>query len=110
LYAEGALLLQVKDRVEGELREDLATLKPEESAVLSRLEGRLNRDLKTGLDESVKEMDKRTGMPSQSVTKNGGSSAPCLGPKRLSPTEGCDSNRIRQTLADRSQNGLSFEV
>jgi hypothetical protein len=23
---------------------------------------------------------------------------------------GCDSNRFRQTLADRSQNGLSFEV
>jgi hypothetical protein len=27
LYAEGALLLQVKDRIEGELREDFATLK-----------------------------------------------------------------------------------
>jgi hypothetical protein len=71
LYAEGALLLQVKDRVEGELREDLATLKPEESAVLSLLEGRLNRDLKTALQESVNEVDKRTEMPSRSVTKNG---------------------------------------
>ena len=71
LYAEGALLLQVKDRVEGELREDLATLKPEEFAVLSLLEGRLNRDLKTALQESVNEVDKRTEMPSRSVTKNG---------------------------------------
>ena len=71
MYAEGALLLQVKDRVEGELREDLATLKPEESAVLSLLEGRLNRDLKTALQESVNEVDKRTEMPSRSVTKNG---------------------------------------
>jgi DNA topoisomerase-1 len=58
VYAEGALLLQVKDRVEGELREDLTALKPEESAVLSLPEGRLNRDLKTGLEESVKEMEK----------------------------------------------------
>ena len=71
LYAEGALLLQVKERVEGELREDLATLKPEESAVLSLLEGRLNRDLEAALQESVKEVDKRTEMPSRSVTKNG---------------------------------------
>ena len=71
MYAEGALLLQVKDRVEGELREDLATLKPEESAVLSLLEGRLNRDLKTALQESVNEVDKRAEMPSRSVTKNG---------------------------------------
>jgi DNA topoisomerase I len=71
LYAEGALLLQVKDRVEGELREDLATLKPDEAAVLSLLEGRLNRDLKTALEESVKEMDKRPGMLSRSVTNNG---------------------------------------
>jgi DNA topoisomerase I len=71
LYAEGALLLQVKERVEGELREDLATLKPEGSAVLSLLEGRLNRDLKTALQESVNEVDKRTEMPSRSVTKNG---------------------------------------
>lgn len=44
-YAEGALLLQVKDEVESELREDLSTLKPEEAAVLSLLEGRLNRDI-----------------------------------------------------------------
>jgi DNA topoisomerase I len=64
-YAEGALLLQVKDQIEGELRWDLATLKPEESAVLSLLEGRLNRDLKSAFEESVKEMDKRTGMPNR---------------------------------------------
>ena len=37
---------------------DLATLKHrKKSAVLSLLEGRLNRDLKTALEESVKEID-----------------------------------------------------
>jgi DNA topoisomerase-1 len=30
--AVGALLVQVKDRVDGELRDDLAMLKPEEAA------------------------------------------------------------------------------
>ena len=43
-YAEGALLLQVKDQLEAELRDDLGALSPEEAAVLSLLEGRLNRD------------------------------------------------------------------
>jgi DNA topoisomerase I len=46
-YAEGALLVQVKDRVDGELRDDLAILKPEEAAVLTLLELRLGRDLTT---------------------------------------------------------------
>jgi hypothetical protein len=35
--SEGALLLQVKDRIEDELREDLATLKPEEVAFSERV-------------------------------------------------------------------------
>jgi DNA topoisomerase-1 len=42
---EGALLLEVKEEIEQELREDLAGLKAEEAAVLSLLEARLNRDL-----------------------------------------------------------------
>ena len=51
-YAEGALLVQVKDRVDGELRDDLAMLKPAEAAVLTLLEFRLGRDLKIALKES----------------------------------------------------------
>ncbi|GJD94170.1 DNA topoisomerase IB [Methylobacterium iners] len=40
-YVEGALLLQVKDAVEDELRDDLERLRPEEAAVLTLLQGRL---------------------------------------------------------------------
>ena len=40
-YLEGALLLQVKDAVETELVEDLGRLRPEEAAVLSLLQKRL---------------------------------------------------------------------
>ena len=43
-YAEGALLLQAKDQLEAELRDDLGALSPEEAAVLSLLQGRLNRE------------------------------------------------------------------
>jgi DNA topoisomerase I len=52
-YAEGALLLEIRQEVESELREDLATLKPEEAAVLGLLEARLKRTLSTQLKESV---------------------------------------------------------
>ena len=44
-YLQGDLLLDIKEEVEEELRENLATLKPEEAAVLSMLEARLSRDL-----------------------------------------------------------------
>ena len=37
-YIEGSLLLEVKKKVGGELREDLAGLKPEEAAVLTLLQ------------------------------------------------------------------------
>lgn len=52
-YSEGALLLEIKRKVEQELREDLARLKPEEAAVLAMLEGRLKRTLEDGLKESL---------------------------------------------------------
>lgn len=42
-YLEGSLLLEVKEEVETELRENLAGLKPEEAAVLSLLQERLSR-------------------------------------------------------------------
>jgi DNA topoisomerase I len=56
-YVEGSLLLQAKEEIEAELRDDLASLKPEEAAVLTLLEARLNRDLKTALTESVAALD-----------------------------------------------------
>ncbi|TWO69917.1 DNA topoisomerase IB [Caenimonas sedimenti] len=40
-YAAGELLLEVKEQVEEQLREDLASLKPEEAAVLTLLRARL---------------------------------------------------------------------
>jgi DNA topoisomerase-1 len=63
-YVEGSLLLEVKEEIEDELRDDLPGLRPEEAAVLSLLEARLNRDLKTALQESVAALDKQR-------TKNG---------------------------------------
>jgi DNA topoisomerase-1 len=57
-YVEGSLLLQVKDKAEAELRDDLAKLRPEEAAVLSLLEARMKRDLKSALEESVAELEK----------------------------------------------------
>ena len=53
-YAEGSLLLEVKEQVEAELREDLAHLKPEEAAVLTLLQSRLSTTLKDKLQNSLK--------------------------------------------------------
>lgn len=44
-YLDGGLLLDVKEQVEAELREDLASLRPEEAAVLALLELRLSREV-----------------------------------------------------------------
>jgi DNA topoisomerase-1 len=52
-FVEGNLLLAIKGEVEQELREDIATLKPEESAVLAMLEGRLKRTLEDSLKDSL---------------------------------------------------------
>ena len=52
-YLQGEMLLEVKKKVESELREDLEKLKPEEAAVLSLLEGRLRRDLKDTLKKAA---------------------------------------------------------
>lgn len=49
---EGSLLLEMKKKVEAELRDDLAALKPEEAAVLTLLQTRLSRTLKDKLTES----------------------------------------------------------
>ena len=53
-YTEGALALQVKQRADEQLRENLASLKPEEAAVLALLEARLSRTLEDSLQASLK--------------------------------------------------------
>jgi DNA topoisomerase-1 len=50
-YAEGELLLRIGEKVEGEL--DAGTLRPEESAVLTLLQGRLERTLEGQLGKSL---------------------------------------------------------
>jgi DNA topoisomerase-1 len=53
-YIEGSLLLEIKDGLEEELREGLATLSPEEAAVLTLLRARLNLTFKDKLKASLK--------------------------------------------------------
>jgi DNA topoisomerase-1 len=50
-YLDGELLLDIKQEVEEELREELAELKPEEAAVLTLLEARINRDLEKAREQ-----------------------------------------------------------
>jgi DNA topoisomerase-1 len=71
-YAEGALLLEVKETAARELREGLEALKPEEAAVLALLESRLNRTLEESLEESVKKARvarKRRGRAGQAAAQ-----------------------------------------
>ena len=65
-YLEGAVLLEVKDEIEAELRDDLAELRAEEAAVLSLLEARLKRDLSV-----TKENLAETRPASRSVKRSG---------------------------------------
>jgi DNA topoisomerase I len=60
-YTEGALLLGMRDQVEAELRDELASLKPEEAAVLGLLEARLNRTLTDQLEDSLAAIQKPAG-------------------------------------------------
>lgn len=53
-YLQGEMMLEVKARVENELRNHLGELKPEEAAVLTLLETRLNRDLADTLRKAAK--------------------------------------------------------
>jgi DNA topoisomerase-1 len=52
-YEQGELLLDIKEKVESELREDLAALRPEEAAVLGLLQARLKRTLEDQLEASL---------------------------------------------------------
>jgi DNA topoisomerase-1 len=45
-YLDGGLLLEIKDEIETELREELPSLKPEEAAVLTLLQERISREVK----------------------------------------------------------------
>jgi DNA topoisomerase I len=45
-YLDGGLLLEIKEEIETELREDLPSLKPEEAAVLTLLQERISREVK----------------------------------------------------------------
>ncbi len=60
-YVEGQLLLEVKKEVEGELREDLGRLRPEEAAVLAMLQARLDRTLEGDLKASLAVVKKKRG-------------------------------------------------
>ncbi|HWJ94253.1 MAG TPA: DNA topoisomerase IB [Telluria sp.] len=60
-YNEGTLLLEVKQEVERELRDELASLKPEEAAVLSLLEARLKRTLDDQLEDSLAALQRKKG-------------------------------------------------
>ena len=44
-YLDGGLLLEIKDEIETELREELPSLKPEEAAVLTLLQERISREV-----------------------------------------------------------------
>ncbi len=59
-YLEGALLLQIKDAVEDELRADLGALRPEEAAVLGLLQARL-AGVKDGRGRDLSEAGKAAG-------------------------------------------------
>jgi DNA topoisomerase I len=52
-YVEGSLLLEVKQKAEAELRDNLSGLTPEETAVLTLLQRRLSKSLKDKLRDSI---------------------------------------------------------
>ncbi|RDI61816.1 DNA topoisomerase IB [Microvirga subterranea] len=62
-YLEGSLLIEVKDEVEAELRDNLAGLKPEEAAVLSLLQARLEQAIEASKSQAAKK--KRKASPKQ---------------------------------------------
>jgi DNA topoisomerase I len=52
-YVEGSLLLDIKEKVEEELRDDLTDLRPEEATVLTLLQTRLSLTVKDKLQASL---------------------------------------------------------
>jgi DNA topoisomerase-1 len=66
-YMDGELLLEIKEEIETELREDLPSLKPEEAAVLTLLQERLSREVKK--QEEAKPSKKRRSSPRKAQGK-----------------------------------------
>jgi DNA topoisomerase-1 len=64
-YLEGAMLLEIKNQVEEELREDLPSLRPEEAAVLTLLQERLSREV----EKQEKKPAKKRGASSRRQDK-----------------------------------------
>jgi DNA topoisomerase-1 len=58
-YLDGALLLEIRNEVEEELREGLADLKPEEAAVMALLEERLSREIEKAEGKAESKPKKR---------------------------------------------------
>ena len=58
-YLEGALLLEIRNEVEEELREGLADLKPEEAAVMALLEERRSREIEKAEGKAEDKRKKR---------------------------------------------------
>jgi len=52
-YVEGSLLLEVKEKAEAELRDNLSDPTPEEAAVLTLLQRPLSQTLKDKLRDSI---------------------------------------------------------
>ena len=52
-YMSGELLLEIKQEIDAELRENLTQLRPEEAAVLAMLEGRLKREIDAQPDKAA---------------------------------------------------------
>jgi DNA topoisomerase I len=48
-YLDGNLMLEIKSEIDGELRDALPALRPEEAAVLALLRGRLERETEARL-------------------------------------------------------------
>ncbi|MCB8823127.1 DNA topoisomerase IB [Microvirga rosea] len=58
-YLDGGLLLEIRDEVEAELRDNLPALKPEEAAVLTLLQSRLSDEASTSENKASKPKEKR---------------------------------------------------
>ena len=74
-YTEGELLLELRNEVQAELRDELPQLSPEEAAVLGLLQARLNRTLEDRLKESVAEAKTRRTRAKAKSTKRSAVSA-----------------------------------
>jgi DNA topoisomerase I len=108
-YAEGPLLIEMKEQVEEALRGDLAQLKPEEAAVLAMLESRLKRTLKDSLEQSLAAVKKggKGGLAAARNKRKNGTSAKRAGQRRVTASRadtspGSAAPRRRSTPARRS--------